>query len=1306
MRTLPYIVLLLVTWSTAAQDHPFFRHITTADGLNGSSVISLDVDQKGYVWIGTANGLTRHDGARLTAFHHVPGDSTTIPDARIDIIRVISDGSMYVGTQDGVARFDERTQSFWRLPIDDEERVVVHDIDELPSGKLLLSTWQHGTFMFDPETDTASKSEFQFGDRPDDTTVRNIVIEDAEHVWLARYFGLYRINLESGHVAMPDWPAATREWTDAAAIFKMLLHERTLWMATTKGLWSIQVDSGELTKHALPDVEDPYARSIFVDSKGTIWAGMHGKLAYFDQMSSQFHALEPVPGLDSSVFPGTVHSMTEDHSGVLWVGSDERGVSLHDLYRVPPAHHESRLESEFDLPEGHVWSAAESADGSIWLGSERAFGRWIRSESRYQPFNVSGLENTTVSTLLVDERDRIWVGTTGRGVCRLRPQRQSCEPVAPDVSTVYVIHQDDPDELWIGSFGGLLHLNTVTGAEQWYRHDPSDPGTLDSGLVLDIHRDQEGRLWIGTESGLNRHDPVSDSFVRVLPNNPVFSIEPRPDGLFWLAGLDISVFDPDSAVRSTLDPYPEELIDGMSKTSMVDEKGRLWVSLASSTHVLGLDGQEEGRFENPHGRRSFEFPVSAKLRTRDGTIVFGLADAVLELKPEELVANPFPPVPVVAEVRVDDVPASFGSNELLEISSGHRILSVAFSAPHFSNVDATRYEVKLGGFDDEWRAVDSPQITFTTLPPADYAFDVRATASNGLSATLASPLRITVLTPWWTTWWFITLMLGSGSVLIMLIVRWRTEDLRRQNTRLDQEVDRRTQELSEKAVELEIANQTKSRFFSNVSHELRTPLTLIKGYLEDVESSPDELDAMNRQRVVRANGLAQRMEGLVSQLLDLSRADNNRLELNAIAADLTSFVARVVAHFQVAANRKFIDLGFECTSDQMAVAFDPIKMDQIVSNLISNAVKFTPNNGSIWVVLEETDGQAILRVADTGPGISAPEQERIFERFYQIDNELTRKHEGLGVGLSLTYDLVRLHGGTITVDSTPGEGSVFSVALPLVADNVGLETFSVDSGDGSASSVFDAVPSMSAAERPLLLVVEDNNELRRHIREILSDLFDIVEANDGAEGWRHIQLRNPDVVLSDVMMPGMSGLELLQEVRQSDRFKDLPFVLLTARSHDEAQAEGLEARADDFIGKPFNRRVLRARLSNLARRQQEWNESVESGPTGLQDDHAEFLRRSRSFINQHLSEPISVADLAEATHTSERTFQRRMKEITGQTAGAFVRKERLEAARSLLERGDVRSVSHAAHETGFGNVSHFSKVFEEQFGINPRTYLI
>ena len=1288
-----------------AQDEAYFRHITTDDGLNSSSVISLEVDHHGFMWIGTANGLNRHDGARMLSFYHDPADSTSLPHARVDVIKTTSDGRVYVGTQNGAALFNPATRTFRRLPLEIDERVIVHGFTELPDGRLLLATWQHGMIAFDPRSWKA-ESRTIFPDRPEDRTVRGVTLTADSRLWISRYYGLYRLDLETGRFDTPPWPEQTLSMLKEAVIFRMLEHGGRLWMATVEGIWSVDLASGDLFKHeAWTNPEQPYARTLFVDSQATLWAGTHAGLNRYDPEMDEFIPFKHAPNRPSSIVPGSVHAIAQDNSGVIWVGSDERGVSLLDLYSRNARHIEARFYPESRMPEGHSWSAAEDAEGRIWVGMEQQFGYWSRAEGRFHPADSPDLEGTTVTSVLVDSQNRIWAGTSNRGVCRYQPGTKTCHTVLEDITTVYFIAEDGPNQLWIGTFTGLIRLNVSTNVHSIYRKDDSNVQSLDSDMVLDARRDPSGRLWAATESGLNLLDPVSGQFSRILTNHPVFQIESRPDGKFWLIGLDISILDPETGDHNILSPFANHANDGLAKSAVVDETGDLWVNLTTSIAVLDQSGEIRSVFPVPDGRRSFEFPFTAQTRTRDGTLVMGMEDGMILFQPDDLIQNPFAPIPEFSGTTVDGSFVSPGDSLTIVLQPENRVLTAEFAAPHFSDHRQTSYEVLLSPLEATWRPVEAPQVSFTSLPPGDYTLQVRATTSNGKSGTTLRPLRITVEAPWWTRPWFVLLVVVSGGILLFATFRWRMSDLRKQNERLDKEVSNRTRELTQKASELEVANQTKSRFFSNVSHELRTPLTLIKGYLEEVHNSGTTEDPINHRRISRARGLTDRMDNLVGQLLDLSRADNDRLELEAIPADLSSFTARVVSHFRIAAERKFIDLSFECESDCIPVGFDPIKMDQVVSNLISNAIKFTPNHGSVWVSLSLNGSRAMLTVADTGPGIPEKEQSRIFERFYQVDNELTRAHDGLGVGLALSNDLVRLHGGVLEVHSVEGEGAVFTVTLDALDLHQNVVTFQ-DAPLAARSTDDSLTPkALQSDARPLLLLVEDNRELRRHIRDILSDLFDIVEAADGTEGWKAVQLRNPDLVLSDVMMPGMSGIDLLREVRTSERFKDLPVVLLTARSDVEAQAEGLEARADDFIGKPFNRRVLRARLMNLARRQDEWTKATDPVATGLQEDQSEFLEQARDHIRRNLGELISVSSLAEATNTSERTLQRRIKEMVGVTAGAFVRMERLEVARTLLERGDVRSVSHAAQETGFGNVSHFSKVFEEQFGINPKTYL-
>jgi signal transduction histidine kinase/DNA-binding response OmpR family regulator len=610
----------------------------------------------------------------------------------------------------------------------------------------------------------------------------------------------------------------------------------------------------------------------------------------------------------------------------------------------------------------------------------------------------------------------------------------------------------------------------------------------------------------------------------------------------------------------------------------------------------------------------------------------------------------------------------------------------------------------LEGFDDDWRPVRDPSVAYTGLRPDTYILHARTTTPAGLREAVPATLSIVILPPWWDTTWFILLVIASGIGVIASLFRWRVADVNLQNRRLDELVSQRTVELGQTVEMLRLANEQKSRFFSNISHELRTPLTLIGGYLEDLkEDRVDQLSPHQGKRVVRATGLVNRLDSLVTQLLDLARADGKTMQLDKKPGDLCAFVHRIVSHYSVAARRNFIDLTFEHQEAAVWFEYDPIKLDQVVSNLIGNALKFTPKNGSVWISLAVNKGTVELTVADTGSGIPEESLDRIFERFYQVDGGLTREHEGLGIGLSLTKDFVELHGGTISVRSQQGEGAVFTVSIPApeIGDTAPAPEEAALYHDLTEYDV------ASDTEMKTLLLVEDNRELRKHIVDVLSDLFNIKEAAEGASAWKIIQKQAPDIVLTDVMMPGMSGLDLLREIRMSPKFENLPVVLLTARSGMEAQVEALEARADDFVAKPFNRRALRARLLNLVRREVEWRAATEQNANALSGEDEKFLATTDAFIMAHITvEDLSVAQLADVSNVSERTFQRKIKEVTGMAGATYIRTVKLNHAKSLLEEGTVRSVTHAAVEAGFNNVSYFSKLFEESFGLNPKSYLL
>lgn len=1275
----------------------YFRTINHEDGLEGLSVLSIARGPSGQMWIGTSTGLTRFDGVRTKTWTFARGDSISLPDSRIDHLQFDRSGNLWIATQNGLAVMRSGGETIETVPLDVEGRVVVNDVDELPDGNLLLSTWGSGLLHLDPST--GINSQIDFGLQNPGMIVRNVVMAGGGSAWISTYTDVFRLDLESGKLSDP-----VSEWNGSilaggVTAFKLHHHDDAVWMATTNGVVRVFPASGHAERVPVgPDTGGwRTVRSLYSDDMGALWAGTGAGLARFSEESSTFVVAATHSSSPLSVAEGTIHAISADASGMLWIGTDESGLSITDLYAPPIRRIDAVLEPTSNMVRGHVWSATSGAENQIWVGSESGLGLYHASTGKFESVSVAGAEFLSVTALHRTTSGDLWLGILGRGLCRFNIAARTCRWGPQFPSTIYDILETSPTEMWIATFGALLRFNPATGEIDSHIPDPTDPRALPSQLISSVFEDGSGTIWVGSDGGLSRFDRLSNAFDHVLEDINVFQIRRRDTTTLWLVGNDIQSFDTDTGAVSPVE-FPAHMRSvSLWHASVSDGSGQLWAFAGDELVAVDASGNVPLVIPDIGARHSFEFARTANAHLDDGTILMGMEDGFIHFNPRALQPDNRFPQPRISDIWIDGVRQSPSSDSTLFIPPNHRTIAVDLEAPYFASPAPPEFEIMLSGIDDSWRRLSGSQIMFTQLRAGEYDLNVRAVASNGRMSRHPLVLSFEVGTAWWMTGW----ALFFGGILFMAlfasIIQWRLASMRRVNQRLDLMVTERTQQLQLAASELKLANEQKSRFFSNVSHELRTPLTLISGYLDELDEETGETrNAAVRRSIVRSKGLAERLETLVGQLLDVARADGRRLKLEPTTDELVSFVQRIVSHFSVLAHRRFINLTFETTISNYVCDFDGPKLDQAIANLIGNAIKFTSDYGAIWVYLDADNEGVSIRVADTGPGIAEAHLDRIFERFHQVEDELAREHQGLGIGLALTKEFIEIHGGTIDVASTVGEGTVFTTRLPLAAID---ESFDV------STELIDFSNESGVTGKARILVVEDNEELQRHIVRSLQDLFDIQAAANGLEAWELIQENRPDLVLTDVMMPRMSGLELLSKIRLDEAYADLPVVLLTARADDDAQIEALEARADDFIGKPFNKRLLRARLLNLVQREREWHAG--STPLPVEAALPEFLQKVHTLLETHLADPDhGVKQMAEAMFTSDRTFQRRIKELTGESAAAYLRGARLDHAKNILESANVRSVTQAAQEVGFVNVSHFSTKFEERFGINPKDYML
>ena len=662
-----------------------------------------------------------------------------------------------------------------------------------------------------------------------------------------------------------------------------------------------------------------------------------------------------------------------------------------------------------------------------------------------------------------------------------------------------------------------------------------------------------------------------------------------------------------------------------------------------------------------------------------------------------------------------------GSKDKLrwEISAQASDLKFDYAAPFFQVEGTNRYQTMLEGFEEQWSYwTTETRKEYTNLWEGVYTFKVRAKNGFGTVSEAAS-FHFQILPPWYRStvaYLLYAILFWAG---VFGVVQWRLAKLRKEKSRLEEVVLERTETIRAQADELKTLDRMKSRFFANISHELRTPLTLILAPVEDMLRKPERKD---KNKLLFISNNAKRLLKLINQLLDLSKIESGKLSLKASLQDVTLIFEGITMSFESWARQHGIALSFENRAQETLLYVEGEKMEQIIGNLISNAVKCTHQGGRISVVVDniviDEKPHLQLTVRDNGIGLSPEQIPHIFERFYQVDDSDTREFEGTGIGLSLTKELVELHGGSIAVESEKSRGSTFRVLLPLGKGHLNEEQVVTIAQTKPAQP--EATHEISAAKeemqegsegfKQLVLLVEDNDELRQYTASHLQEEFRIAEAGDGEEGWNLALELIPDLIVSDVMMPKLGGLELCSKLKEDDRTGHIPVILLTAKASVNDKLEGLTLKADDYLIKPFNTRELTIRIKNLiATRkllQRRFAGKVLFKPEEIAVSSQEqvFLEKLNKVLEVNLgNEHFSIEQLGREMSMSRSQIHRKMQAITNQTPSQFVRKYRLERARMLIEK-DVGSISEIAYQVGFSSPAYFSKCFLDEYGHSPKTF--
>jgi len=1319
------------------------------NSISGIRIFSIEGDQDGNLWIGTTGkGLNYYNRStnQFQLLAHDPENPNSIPSNTINSMLSDSKGRLWVGTNEGLALLNDfqegEENDFVSIPIDEGEGpVFIQALYEDAAGSIWYYTSNNLYRVIEGEEITVH--------RIDSEAIKYITINGIQQLasgemLLAGAGGLFIENAVDSE---------TFERVGTLTGISAMAYDREndqLWIGAATGLYKYSVgrngESPEQLAHFTYDPLDGASlssndiTSLYIDDTRVIWAGTSGGgLNRFDPMRKQFFHhkdAEQSTGLTGNM----IRAIYKDSQERIWVGSDGGGVKRSNSSLVPTS--ESSFK-HYETPR-RVYAILEvenAIEHAMYFGSNSSPGLF-RIDLKEPAETVKPVKNIkgSVFALFKDSRGFVWVGSYFNGLHRWMPddnlqkdykrQRIGEGDGTPLPSQIIrSIAEDNKGNIWVGTGDGLVMIpasQADKAAPEFnvYKNKPGDTSSLSNNYILPIHVTKAGAVWIGTfGGGINQFVPGDEGTA----------------GHFKSYGK------------------ASGLVDEVIKGILEDERGFLWVS--SNDGLSRFDPQKEvfENFDVNDGLQSDEFGEIAACIQNDGSMVFGGVNGLTVFFPESIRKNTTKARPVVTGMNILNKPISVGEKregrvvlprsfddlDRIELTHHENTISFELGVLHYSAPEKNRIAYKLDGFNEDWIYPPPGQrlASYTNLPDGNYTFQLKGSNNDEIWNEELLQFDVIINPPFWRT--NLAYLLYGLLVLgfLYLIRRYSIIDIKEKNKielkKLDQE---KTEEL----------NQLKLQFFTNISHEFRTPLTLIAGPLESLIRNQSGIDPDQRNQYYHLMYKNSKyLLRLVNELLDFRKLEQGKLSLKVSKSNVVKYVEETVAPFEFLATKKSINFKVIAEERPITTWFAPEVVEKILFNLLSNAFKFTPEGGEITVTIEKLTnkdgrfkkqlpgyGTLLISIEDTGKGMSAKKLKRIFDRFYKGDHkDDPNNREGTGIGLAYTKSLVGLHRGLIDVASRVGEGSIFYLRLPLdksVYPQSEIEQRDLKDYVPESDPVDYFMPEENNREEeqnalqlqgsfllrqeenedsPLLLYIDDNPDLRNYIRRSFANDFRVIAADGGESGLELAQTSLPDIIISDVMMPGTDGIEVLQKLKSTPQTSHIPVILLTAKDNEESMLEGLKYGADGYVTKPFNHESLRQQILNIVQHRNILRDRfrreviTEPAEVTVTDSDELFLRQAMDIVEENMSNTeFSVDQLVREMGVSRSKLYLKLKALTGQSSSEFVRTVRLKRAVQLLENSNY-SVKEVMYMTGFNTASYFSKCFKRQFGIVPSEYV-
>ena len=1289
-------------------------NLYSPDLLTTNSITCLVDDNNNNLWIGTSEGLNVMDKRTgEIKKYKAPSISNNVVSA----LCVTRDNTLWVGTDNGLCRYVPEKDTF--VVCGDEfgdgrlRYVTIKSLLEDSDGDLWIGTWAQGLFRYSPSTDKVvvyPKINEQYSS--------HVIYEDSnKDIWVGSWgYGLFKLR-NPKDMENVSYQSFLHENGDDSSLSDNIVYDiaedintHTLWVGTRSGLSILRLDesssfinykSGK-SDYRIPSDE---VNSIMRDSQKNMWIGAIGGGVLMADTRQPAFALHTLNFGDEDIPVTSVRTLFADSDQNLWIGVGTYGLARREYVtgELKMYSHIPEFSGVKDLPS--LFAVVQrKKSGDIWFGMYNGGIYVYRKGEKVKHLttkNSAFLTSDCVSALYEDYEGNCWIGTRGGIGVRLSDgtdYRFETMNFNDSLSAgwIYVrdIVQDMDNSVWLATSNfGVIH---ITG-------DVRQPSTLKyenysfhnrkliTNTVLCMHIDRFGRLWAGTEGGglylYNRSTGQFEEKTRTysIPGDVIVSIEEDKSGNLWLGTVSGLVKLYVVAVGNDFSTRIYTSADGLQDNFIVN-------SSCSRDGELFFGGHK--------GYNSF-FPDKMEIPSQETNFL------ITDIK---IFNHSFKNLPVELQQKISPVMPTYTSK--IELPYKYNNFSIEFAALTYKNPELNRYAYRLQNFDRDWQYTDADRrfAYYNNLPSGTYTFQLKATNENGEWSGYVREFTVVVLPPFWATWWAYLLYMVLVLVIGVLIYRTIKKRILLQNALRLREMEKA------KAEEL---NHAKLQFFTNITHELLTPLTIISATVDELKTqAPSHNDLYT---VMNSN--IQRLIRLLQQILEFRKAETGNLKLRVSPGDLAAFVRTGTESFKPLVKKRKIHFSLLCDPESIVGYFDIDKLDKIMYNLLSNAAKYNKEDGFIQATLsydEEDREFVLLRVKDNGKGISREKQATLFKRFYEGDY---RKFNtiGTGIGLSLTKDLVTLHGGTISVESEVDHGTEFIVRIPIersyydeeqIDDEViSLRQTAIDYED-TPEDVIAEVQELATKANSILLV-EDNEELLNLMTKLLGREYNVFTAENGKEGIIVLENEDVDLIVSDIMMPEMDGIEFCKYVKGHLEISHIPVILLTAKNKEEDRAEAYEIGADAFISKPFNLTVLHARIRNLlkykARMAHDFKNQIvfevkDLNYTSLDED---FIQRAINCVNNHLEDPnFDQAQFADEMLTSKSTLYKKLKSLAGLNTSSFIRNVRLKAAcRIMEEKGINIRVSELAYAVGFNDPKYFSSCFKKEFGMLPSEYI-